>query len=94
MSSDNRKAALEPKVDGSRNLHGLLPTGLDFFILLSSIVGIHGSVGQANCAAGGTYQDSLARHGISLGQKATSLDLGWMASDGTIAESEGAFQGL
>jgi hypothetical protein len=88
MSFDDWEAALSPKVDGSRNLHELLPRDLDFFIMLSSIVGIHGSTGQANYAAGGTYQDSLARHRVSLGQKATSLDLGWMASDGIIAESE------
>jgi KR domain/Phosphopantetheine attachment site len=88
MSFDDWKAALTPKVDGSRNLHQLLPKELDFFIMLSSIVGIHGSTGQANYAAGGTYQDALARHRVNLGQKAISLDLGWMASDGIIAESE------
>lgn len=88
MTFDEWKAATAPKVDGSRNLNDLLPPGLDFFIMLSSVVGIHGSVGQANYASGGTYQDALARHRISRGEKATALDLGWMASDGIIAESE------
>lgn len=88
MSFDEWKGALDPKVDGSRNLDELLPSDLDFFIMLSSVVGIHGSTGQANYAAGGTYQDALARYRISKGEKATALDLGWMASDGIIAESE------
>ena len=39
------------KVNASWNLHQLLPSDLDFFLLLSSIVGIYGSPGQANYAA-------------------------------------------
>lgn len=88
MTFDDWRTALAPKLDGSRNLHELLPAALDFFIMLSSVVGIHDSAGQANHASGGTYQDSLTLHRISKGQKATILDLGWMASDGIIAESE------
>nr|ANM86508.1 putative type I PKS [Cladonia uncialis subsp. uncialis] len=88
MIFDDWGTALALKLDGSRNLHELLPSGLDFFIMLSCVVGIHGSAGQANYASGGTYQDSLARHRISKGQKATVLDLGWMASDGMITESD------
>ncbi|KAJ6096143.1 reducing type I polyketide synthase [Penicillium sp. IBT 16267x] len=80
--------ALLPKVDGSRALDRLLPAGLDFFIMLSSVVGIHGSGGQSNYAAGGTYQDALARHRVSRGERGIALDLGWMASDGIIAENE------
>ncbi|KAI0436484.1 putative polyketide synthase [Xylaria telfairii] len=80
--------ALLPKVNGSRNLDQLLPKGLDFFIMLSSVVGIHGSAGQSNYAAGGTYQDALARSRVQRGEHAISLDLGWMKSDGIIAESE------
>lgn len=88
MTYNDWNKALSPKVDGSWNLHRLLPSGLDFFIMLSSVVGIHGSAGQSNYAAGGTYQDSLARHRISKGEKAITLDLGWMVSDGIIAESD------
>lgn len=88
MTYDQWAQALLPKMHGSRNLDSLLPHGLDFFIMLSSIAGIHGSMGQANYAAGGSYQDALARHRVSRGERATVLDLGWMVSDGAIAESE------
>jgi aryl carrier-like protein len=60
---------------------------MDFFVLLSSLCGIVGNLGQANYAAGNTYQDALAQHRVSQGEKATSLDIGAMASVGIIAEN-------
>lgn len=80
--------ATAPKIAGTRNLDQLLPSGMDFFVVLSSISGIYGSIGQANYAAGGTYQDALVQYRLQRGEKATVLDLGWMASDGVIAENE------
>ncbi|KAL4860796.1 hypothetical protein BDV12DRAFT_208828 [Aspergillus spectabilis] len=88
MTYSDWTQALLPKVAGSRNLDRLLPSGLAFFIMLSSVVGIHGSAGQANYAAGGTYQDALARERIQRGEHAIVFDLGWMVSDGIIAESD------
>ena len=78
--------AVSPKVTGSWNLHKLLPAGLEFFILLSSTSGIGGVRGQANYAAGNTYQDALARHRVARGEKAVSLDLGVIMSVGYVAE--------
>jgi acyl carrier protein len=66
---------------------------MDFFVLLSSVAGIIGSIGQSNYSAGNTYQDSLARYRVSIGQKATSLDLGWMGDVGIIAENEDLARG-
>ncbi|KAK7967304.1 Type I Iterative PKS [Apiospora aurea] len=60
----------------------------DFFILLSSLSGIYGSAGQSNYAAGCTYQDALARYRIGRGEKAVSLDVGWMRTIGIIAERD------
>ena len=60
---------------------------MDFFLCLSSIAGVVGSGGQANYAAGNTYMDALADYRVALGEKATSLDLGWMESEGVVAES-------
>lgn len=79
---------IRSKVNASWNLHQLLPSDLDFFFLLSSIVGIYGSPGQANYAAGCTFQDALARHRTTAGRPASvSLDLGWMRDDGVVRES-------
>jgi hypothetical protein len=88
MSFDDWRAATRPKVQGSWNLHELLPSGMDFFIMLSSMAGIFGSRGQSNYAAGNTFQDELAHHRIALGEKATALDLGFFSSVGIMAEKE------
>jgi len=82
-------AAVTPKVHGSWNLHEVLPHDMQFFIMLSSACGIIGNRGQANYAAGNTYQDALAYHRRSKGLPATALDLGAMLSVGYIAESQG-----
>ncbi|KAF1974061.1 hypothetical protein BU23DRAFT_532398 [Bimuria novae-zelandiae CBS 107.79] len=87
MSYADWVAATESKTTASWNLHKLLPKGMDFFLFLSSLCGIVGNLGQANYAAGNTYQDALAYHRVSQGEKGTSLDIGAMASVGIIAEN-------
>ncbi|RWA07367.1 hypothetical protein EKO27_g7737 [Xylaria grammica] len=74
------------KVLTSLNLDKALPQSLDFFVLLSSLAGIHGSIAQSNYAAGCSAQDALARHRVARGQKGIALDLGWMRNIGIIAE--------
>lgn len=86
MSRENFDDTIKPKVQGSWNLHKHLPQHLDFFVLLSSVAGVTGSRGQSNYAAGNTYQDALARHRVSLGEKCISLDLGPILSIGFAAE--------
>lgn len=88
MSFKDFQAAIKPKVDGSWNLHSLLPTKMDFFILLSSLSGIVGLAGQANYACGNTYQDALVQHRIAHKEKAISLDLCSIESVGFVAEHE------
>lgn len=87
MSHSQWVGTIRSKVQSSWNLHTQL-NDLDFFILLSSLTGIVGNQGQANYAAGCTFQDALARLRCSSGQKAISIDLGLMQSIGVIAESE------
>ena len=82
----NGRARLEPKVQGSRNLHSLPPEDLDFFIILSSFTALFGNRSQSNYAAGGAYQDALAHYRDTLGRKAVSVDLGVMRDIGVIAE--------
>ncbi|KAI1374835.1 hypothetical protein F4677DRAFT_425067 [Hypoxylon crocopeplum] len=79
---------IRSKVDVSWNLHNQLPAGLDFFVQLSSLSGIYGSLGQSNYAAGCAFQDALARHRVAQGEKAVSLDLGWMHDAGVIAANK------
>jgi hypothetical protein len=82
MTYDQWTSALNPKIHGSWNLHTLLPSDLDFFVMLSSISGMIGSSGQASYCTGNTYQDGLAAYRVAQGQKAVSLDLSAMADEG------------
>ncbi|KAJ4422555.1 putative PKS/NRPS-like protein biosynthetic cluster [Gnomoniopsis sp. IMI 355080] len=89
MTHAQWKTTIQSKIATSWNLHCLLPTDMDFFILLSSLAGIYGSVGQSNYAAGCTFQDALAEYRSSLGLSSSiSLDLGWMRTIGIVAEKE------
>ncbi|KAI0139053.1 KR domain-containing protein [Hypoxylon sp. NC0597] len=88
MPFEDWEPSTSPKTRGSWNLHSLLPEGLDFFILLSSISRIVGSAGQANCAAGNTYMDALAHYRNSLGERAVALDLGAILDHGVLARDE------
>ncbi|RDH32115.1 hypothetical protein BDQ94DRAFT_160155 [Aspergillus welwitschiae] len=85
MSLEDWQTAVRPKVQGSWNLHKLLPRGLDFFLMLSSMNGIAGHVGQANYAAGNTFQDALAHHRTQCGENAATLDLGLFTFTGRVA---------
>ena len=86
MTYSDFNVPLQSKVDGSWNLHSLLDPDLDFFVMLSSVAGILGSVGQGNYAAGNTFQDALARFRVSQGLRAISIDLGMMLSKGYLAD--------
>lgn len=94
MTFDDFATSTRPKVQGSWYLHQVLPAGLDFFILLSSISGILGAPGQANYCAGNTSQDALAHHRIEHGEKAVSVDLGMVVSEGVVAETDGLLDSL
>ncbi|KXH30478.1 beta-ketoacyl synthase domain-containing protein [Colletotrichum salicis] len=86
MSLENWKAAVQPKVHASWNLYNALGEKADFFVFLSSTVGVTGSPEQANYAAGGTFQDAFARHLVSKGINAVSIDLPIIRGVGYVAE--------
>ncbi|KAL2829478.1 hypothetical protein BDW59DRAFT_159066 [Aspergillus cavernicola] len=88
MTFDQWQRALQPKLLATRNLHEYFGTSLDFFITLSSVVGVIGNTGQANYAAGGSYQDALARYRSAQGLPAVSIDLGMVRSVGVVAENQ------
>ncbi|RYC63993.1 hypothetical protein CHU98_g2250 [Xylaria longipes] len=86
MSLEEWNDALRPKVDASWNLHYVLGHDLDFFVLLSSTMGIVGNKEQSNYAAGNTFKDSLARYRLSQGLPAVSLNLPAIEDVGFVAE--------
>ncbi len=88
MSLEDFQTAIKPKVQGSWNLHDLLPSDLDFFVLLSSAAGVTGNRGQANYCIGNTYQDALAQYRVNKGLKGVALDLGMILSVGFAAEND------
>ena len=94
MNATNFQEALNPKVVGTWNLHSHLPKGMDFFVLLSSIVAVTGNAGQANYASGSAYQDALARYRVAQGLKCVSINLGLMLSIGYAAENEHVMRSL
>lgn len=71
--------AVQPKVQGTWNLHSLLPKDMDFFIMLSSVVCVIGNSGQANYAAGNTYEDAFAKYRRSQGLAASTINVGIVA---------------
>ncbi|GAP87706.2 putative polyketide synthase [Rosellinia necatrix] len=86
MSLQEWNGAIRPKVDASWNLHHVLGNGLDFFVLLSSTMGIVGNKEQSNYAAGNTFQDSLARYRVSQGLPGVSLNLPAIEDAGFLAD--------
>jgi hypothetical protein len=88
MTCDQWKLTVKSKANTSWNLHKLLPSSLDFYVQLSSLSGIYGSIAQSNYSAACTFQDALARYRVARGQQAVSLDLGWMLEAGIISANE------
>ena len=84
MTAEDFIMATRAKVMGSWNLHQLC-LDVDFFIMLSSVLGVTGSPAQANYTAAGAYQDALARFRKSKGLPSTCIDLGAVQSVGFVA---------
>ena len=76
LSFDDYIAATPCKIEGSMNLHNLLPDDMNFFLMLSSASSIIGLPTQTSYCAGCAYQDGLAHWRVSRGQKATAINLG------------------
>jgi hypothetical protein len=90
MTLDEHTVALGPKLHGSWNLHQHFSQArdLDFYIMLSSLIGIVGFASQSNYSAGGAFQDALAQHRVRNGLPGVSIDLGIVKSVGYLAGSE------
>ena len=88
MTLSDYAAAIKPKVDGTWNLHELLPKDMDFFVMLSSTSGIIGNASQANYAAGSTFLDAFCDYRRGLGLPAVTIDLGVILGVGYVAENQ------
>ncbi|KAI1309753.1 putative polyketide synthase [Xylaria venustula] len=87
MTWSQWESALNPKLLGTRNIDELFGDQLDFYVILSSGVGVMGNPSQANYGAGGSYQDAVARHRASKGWAGVAIDLGVVQSVGFVAET-------
>ncbi|KAK9561540.1 hypothetical protein V6Z98_003710 [Aspergillus fumigatus] len=88
MTLADWKSGLAPKLNGSWNLHTEFSTrgGLDFFVMLSSVSGVIGIASQTNYAAGGSYEDALARWRQARGLPGVSIDLGPISDIGYVSQ--------
>lgn len=90
MTAHDFQVPLQTKFHGTLNLSRMFDTTeLDFFIMLSSLSGIVGSRGQANYAAGNTFQDALANSKKMCGMNYLALDLGMMVESDAYNDDEG-----
>src|SRR5690606_12253639 len=77
MSAARWHRPLEPKIQGTWNLHqATLDQPVRRFVLFSSIAALLGSPGQGNYAAANAFLDSFAAYRHSLGLPATSINWG------------------
>ncbi|KAF7551441.1 hypothetical protein G7Z17_g5025 [Cylindrodendrum hubeiense] len=87
MTYDDWSTAQDPKVQGTWNLHNaLLGTNLDFFLLLSSLVGLAGHPGQANYSSANSFLDSFVQYRHNLGLPCSVIDIGCMEGIGILSE--------
>ncbi|KAI1329792.1 hypothetical protein F5Y16DRAFT_417350 [Xylariaceae sp. FL0255] len=88
MTIDDWNAVMQPKVTGTWNLQDATQNcsvDLDFFVLMSSISGIVGQVGQANYAAANTFLDSFVKYRVSMGLPCGAIAVGPVEGVGYLA---------
>lgn len=93
MTCTEFTTALNPKVQGTLNLEEVFGKDdtLDNFVLMSSSAGIVSSSGQANYAAGCTFQDAFADAQNARGRRTryVTIDLGAVAGTAAIRKVDG-----
>lgn len=95
MTIDAFRAALEPKIYGTRNLiQAVKGLSLDFFLLLSSMSSIIGPPGQANYSAANSYLDDLAQLANQSELRILSLNLGAVEDSEVIAGHDSIISNL
>lgn len=92
MKWDEWQAAVQPKVQGTWNLHHALLSeqpeeSLDFFFLFSSAGAMSGQWGQANYNAGNTFLDAFVGYRHSLGLPASTVNIGFIQDIGYLSQN-------
>jgi hypothetical protein len=87
MTLSDWAVAVEPKVQGTWNLHNAVPADVDFFILFSSFSGISGQFGQANYAAANTFLDAFVQYRQRNNYAASAIDIGVMDEVGFVSQN-------
>ena len=78
----------KPRVQGAWNLHHCLADAdLDFFLMLGSLGGIIGTIGQSGYAATNTFFDAFASYRKGLGLPTAVIDIGMVEKVGYVAEN-------
>ncbi|KAI1128026.1 putative polyketide synthase [Nemania abortiva] len=76
-----------PRVQGAWNLHELLPTNLDFFILLGSFIGDTGNTGQSIYAGTSSFYEAFAHYRSARGQYTVCVALPVVLDVGYVADN-------
>jgi NADP-dependent 3-hydroxy acid dehydrogenase YdfG len=88
MTFEDWMTAVEPKVNGTWNLHNATTSStLDFFLLFSSYSSMIGQWGQANYSAANTFLDAFVQYRHQNGLAASVIDIGVMGDVGFVAEN-------
>ncbi|MFG2129190.1 SDR family NAD(P)-dependent oxidoreductase [Streptomyces sp. NPDC048751] len=90
MDEPTFRAVLDPKVRGTAVLeHVLADQDLDFLALFSSAISHTANPGQANYAAGSTFQDAFGRFlAARLGRRVRLFNWGFWGESGSVATDE------
>lgn len=88
MDIDSWNTAIGPKVEGTWNLHNLLPKDMDFFLLFSSVGGMFGYYGQSNYASANAFLDAFVQYRQNLGLAASVLDIGPVDDVGYVSRTQ------
>lgn len=90
MVYDQFTRVLEPKVLGTQLLDELFRTdkSLDFFICMSSIIVVHGFLGQSNYAAANAYMISLINQRRKRGLVGSAMDISAVVGIGYAAQED------
>jgi len=84
MSFEQMTDVLKPRVQGTLNLDRILNGDLEFFILLSSMTGVIGNMGQANYTTANAFMSSLAANRRKRGLAASVVNVGVIVGAGYV----------